>query len=406
MKRTVGLILAIFAFVLITSEVSQAVPAFARQYRLSCSTCHAPFPRLKEYGDEFAGNGFVLDDLDANRYYVDTGDEDLSLLRDFPIGVRMEAHLRYDDDRDNANDFDLRTPYMVKFLSGGALSDNISYYFYMYFDERGEVAGVEDAYIMFNNLFDLDFDIYAGQFQVSDPLFKRELRLTFEDYYAYKFSYPYSRINLAYDRGLMFTLGLPTGTDIIAEVVNGNGLEDAEGGVFDDDEYKCYAGRISQGIGDFLRIGGFYYYGMERIDYMDPSQAVHSFENEVIYWGPDVTLSYQDMVELNVQYLKRTDSELPLVGSGLSEEAEADAYMAELIIMPDGELSKHYGVLVYNNVEMEVGVPGAVPSTTTYETITAHLGHLIRRNIRFGVEYTRDLENDINYGGIGVVFGF
>ena len=38
---------------------------------------------------------------------------------------------------------------------------------------------------MFNNLFGSELDITVGQFQISDPLFKRELRLTKDDYYIY-----------------------------------------------------------------------------------------------------------------------------------------------------------------------------------------------------------------------------
>ncbi len=38
---------------------------------------------------------------------------------------------------------------------------------------------------MFNDLFGRDLDLYVGQFQVSDPLFKREIRLPFEDYQIY-----------------------------------------------------------------------------------------------------------------------------------------------------------------------------------------------------------------------------
>ena len=37
----------------------------------------------------------------------------------------------------------------------------------------------------FNNVFGSELDISVGQFQVSDPLFKRELRLPFEDYQVY-----------------------------------------------------------------------------------------------------------------------------------------------------------------------------------------------------------------------------
>ena len=68
--------------------VVEAIPAFARKYRMSCTTCHAPVPRLAEkaYGDEFAGNGFVLADQEASRYYVETGDKDLDLIRETPPG--------------------------------------------------------------------------------------------------------------------------------------------------------------------------------------------------------------------------------------------------------------------------------------------------------------------------------
>ena len=49
-----------FAFSLLLASDADAIPAFARRYNLSCSTCHAPFPKLKPYGDDFAGNGFII----------------------------------------------------------------------------------------------------------------------------------------------------------------------------------------------------------------------------------------------------------------------------------------------------------------------------------------------------------
>ena len=39
---------------------ANAIPAFARKYRTTCATCHAPFPRLTPFGETFAGNGFVM----------------------------------------------------------------------------------------------------------------------------------------------------------------------------------------------------------------------------------------------------------------------------------------------------------------------------------------------------------
>ncbi len=368
------------------TESAEAIPAFARKYNMSCTTCHAPIPRLKAYGDEFAGNGFVLKDKDATRYFVETGDEHLSLIRDFPVAVRIDGFIKYDSETDR--DVDLAAPYLVKFLSGGSLAKNLAYYFYFYMNERGEVAGVEDAYLMFNDLFGKDLDLYLGQFQVSDPLFKRELRLTYEDYQIYKHAPGESNIALAYDRGMMITLGLESGTDIIVEILNGNGLSAADDSkVYDSDQFKCFAGRISQDINDNIRLGGFGYYGKEAQD---------NFENEVWMAGPDLTLSYNDIAELNVQYMERRDTDPDFVGN--TEDVESRGGHAELIILPDGDRSRYYGVLLGNYVESFEG-------TWKYKSIAAHAGYLLRTNLRLTGEIIYDVEAEETKALIGFTMG-
>ena len=67
------------------------------------------------------------------------------------------------------------------------------------------MAGIEDAFLYFNNVGGVDFDILVGQFQVSDPLFKRELRLTRDDYTAFTLRPGASGIDLTYDRGVVLS---------------------------------------------------------------------------------------------------------------------------------------------------------------------------------------------------------
>lgn len=342
---------------------------------MSCTTCHTPFPKLKPYGDDFAGNGFELEDQDAPRYMVETGDEKLDLIRDLPLAVRMEGYLQYQTQTDK--DVDYSTPYYLKFISGGKVTDGFAYYFYFYLSEHGEVAGIEDAYVMFNNLFDSELDIYFGQFQVSDPLFKRELRLTYEDYPVYTVAPGKSQISLKYDRGFMITYGFETGTDLIFETVNGNGLVEADDfGVFDDDKYKSFAGRISQDIGEYFRIGGFGYYGKE---------GTEDVNNEVYYYGPDMSIAYAPL-ELNVQYLERSDSDPNLVDYD-GDEIETRGAMAELIYLPDGEFSEFYAVGLFNWIESDF-------EELEYRSLTGHVGHVFRSNLRFFVEYTYEMESE------------
>ncbi len=366
------------------TQSAEAIPAFARKYRMSCWTCHEPTPRLKPYGDDFAGNGFVLKDQDAPRYYVDTGDEDLSLIREFPIAVRMDGFLKYESRTDR--NVDLSSPYILKLLSGGSLADDLAYYFYFYFSEHGEIAGVEDAYLMFNNLFDSELDVYLGQFQVSDPLFKRELRLTYEDYQIYKTSVGESRVSLAYDRGIMLTYGFENGPDVIAEIVNGNGLSEADSYlVYDDDKYKCFAGRISQDVTEYGRVGAFGYWGREESD----------ADNEVWYIGGDASVGDGKFIEVNGQFLERRDSDPLFTGLDDAEKVETRGVMAEAIITPKGQRSPVYLVGLVNWVDSDY-------DHLKYRTGTAHIGYMLRTNLRL----TGEVTYDFNHEEVRIVTGF
>jgi hypothetical protein len=369
----------------------QAMPAFARKYSMSCKTCHAPFPKLKPYGEEFAGNGFVIKDKDTPRDTIDTGDASLSLLRNLPIALRLEGFLAWNNA--NVRQTDFLAPYLLKFLSGGSIAKNIAYYFYFFLSERGEVAGIEDAFIMFNELFGSDLDLYVGQFQISDPLFKREVRLPFEDYQIYRVTPGDSRLNLTYDRGVMLTYGFTTGTDVTFEVLNGTGIGEANvfrG--FDDDPYKNVLLRISQEVAPAFRVGAFGFLGKER-----PEETV----NSVTMFGGDATLSVKPF-ELNVQYVERRDTN-PFFATVLPlEKVMTRGAFAELVYLPKGDDSRWYGAGLFNWVDSD-------QFDLRYSAATAHVGYLLRRNVRVTAEATYAFRGP--YGehlrvGTGLIFGF
>ena len=97
-----------------------------------------------------------------------------------PLAIRIDGFASYNFNNEGTADFS--APFVVKILSGGELSDKLSYYFYFLFNERGSVAGLEDAFLMYHDLLSSGINFYIGQFQVSDPLFKGELRYTLEPY--------------------------------------------------------------------------------------------------------------------------------------------------------------------------------------------------------------------------------
>lgn len=389
-----SIIIILFLVFAFASDTS-AIPAFARHYKISCTTCHDPFPKLKAYGDEFAGDGFVMPEEESDRDYIIAGDDLLRLNRDFPIAVRADLLAAHDSDKEVKSD--LRTPWGLKLLSGGLLYKNIGYYFYFYISERGEVAGVEDAYIHFNNLFGREFDIMVGQFQTSDPLMKRELRLTVEDYEIYKSRIGASGTNLAYDRGVMLVYGIPqTGTDLVAMVVNGNGIPEAgENRVYDNDKYKNFGLRVTQGLGDIASVGGFYYYGKESISHqlVDPIET-YTGTNEVTYMGPDVNVGL-GILEFTGQYLIRKDTE-PMSGM---EDIETTGIVAEVIYAPQKDKSRFYLTGLYNNIDSDM-------DAFDYETATLSGTYLVARNLRLIGEYTRNLKKESNLLTVGVISAF
>jgi hypothetical protein len=393
-KILIGFICLIFTFSLFIVTDSNAIPAFARRYKVSCTTCHAPFPHLKPYGDEFAGNGFIMIENEKERDYVTAGDNLLWLNKDFPLAVRFDAFAIYDQDK--TVDKDLQTPFGVKLLSGGTLYKNIGYYFYFYMYEAGEIAGIEDAYIHFNDVFKTPLDIMVGQFQVCDPLMKRELRLTYEDYEIFKVKVGDSRTNLTYDRGMMFTYGInKTSTDLFAMVVNGNGKKPAseEHLKFDDDKFKNFALRVSQGVGKYLSVGGFYYQGKEKVLV---GEEVGKIENEVSYYGPDVNV-VAGPIGLTAQYLIRKDTN-PFFEAAATEY-QTKGIVAEVMISPFLDRSRYYFTGLYNNIDSD-------QDNLKYQTATVCVNYLFARNLRLNAEFTRDLERDSNRFGIGMVTAF
>lgn len=396
MKKTI--LPAILIFIIVSTIASDvlAIPAFARKYNMTCKTCHSPFPKLKPYGDEFAANGFVLKDQDAPRYYIETGDPELSLIRDLPLAMRLEGYVTYNQDETKQSDF--TTPILFKLLTGGSITKDVSYFLY-YILENGEAGKIEDAWVMYNNLFGTELDVTLGQFQVCDPIFKRELRLTKDDYMIYKVRPGNSSVDLTYDRGLMLSYGFETGTDITVEIVNGSGIgEGFMSGNFDNDKYKNIMGRVSQDVNEHVRLGAMGYWGKEVGESAYSSGEV----NELWMLGGDATISF-DPLELNLQYVERKDNN-PLfypdwIGNFRPLDYKTRGAFGELVYRPNGDDSKWYAVALFNWIESD-------QTDLDYKTVSGHLGYLLRRNIRLVGELSYDIKREFATVGVGFVTAF
>ncbi len=367
-------------------QSAAAIPAFARKYGYSCEVCHAPVPHLKAFGEEFMDNGYRIPDKEPPRATVDTGDPLLLLQRDLPLAMRFDAYLGYAPNAAGAKT-DFMAPVAMKILSGGSISETVSYYTYFLMSEDAKVVGLEDTYLSFRGVFGLPVDIVFGQYRVTDPIKATETRLTLQNYAAFKFRVGDSRINLAYDRGIMAVTGTNFGTDFILQVVNGNGIEEQD--IFDSDKYKSLIYRVAQGLAKGkLRVGLLGYSGKEA--------GEDGRTNAVTYFGPDLRLRLTG-VELLLEYVRRTDTN-PLFLAA-EDKITSDAFLAEAVISPWGEKGRTFFTAAWNRVDS-----GLEPASQN--TLTLNVNYLLRRNLKWVAEYTHDLLRDDHRLLTGIVTAF
>ncbi len=392
------------------------IPAFARKYGLSCSVCHAPAPRLTEFGEQFAANGFEMAPGEPPRDTIDTGDPTLRLLSEIPLAIRFDAYVRALSRREGSEvAYDIQTPWGIKLLSGGAIADKVSYYLYFFLSERGEVAGLEDAYLQFTDIAGSGVSAIVGQFQLSDPLFKRELRLEYEDYQPYRVRVGDAVADLTYDRGFMASWSPWEGGDLVAMLVNGQGLrEGSESRSLDRDALKSGGLRWSQDVGP-LRLGVYGYGGGERIG---------DVTNRTWIFGPDATIPLGTAAELNLQYLRRLDDD-PFFGTcaiaspcpggfTTNEETTVDMAFAEVLWWPSGPSGRVYISGLYNWIDadrpivsLRIGEQETAPGLLSrYTSGTLGLNYLLSRNIRLLTEGGWDFERDQARFVTGVMTAF
>jgi hypothetical protein len=391
--------LAVLLATLIGAGRAFAIPAFARLYGVSCTVCHDPIPRLSAFGEMFVGNGyrFYPGQLPPDR--LATGDPLLELPGRLRLAMRLDAYAMAYSGGQAVTDF--QTPYSLKIISGGPLSEHLSYYIYFMLSEAGETGGIEDAYVSWNELAGAPVSVSVGQFQVSDVIFARELRLEHQDYAIYGARIGSTPVNLTYDRGLMVDADL-AGFTITGEVVNGNGNGAASAsGRFDNDGHKSLMGHVSRELIGGVTVGVMGY--MTRQD--GSVSGGPAVRNRLWMLGGDASVALGP-VELRGQFIHREDSR-PTFTPGEPTTITSGGF-GEVLLHRAG--SRWYAVALYNLIRtsrplLDVGL-GGPSGLSRYETVTGGGGYLLRRNLRTYAEGTWDTELRTTQWTLGMTMAF
>ena len=187
-------------------------------------------------------------------------------------------------------------------------------------------------------------------------------------------------------------------------MLNGSGIGPADAArSFDNDKYKNTMFRLSQDLGEHLRVGGFAYFGREAgTNPNGPGYGTgqpYTTTNDLWMAGPDLTVELEN-VQFNAQYVERSD-ENPFFLSpdpGSTTKVKTRGAFAELTITPGGDRGRWYGTALYNWVESD--------KDALYRTTTLHVGYLLARNFRLVGELTNDMIAKTNKLSVGFVSAF
>lgn len=210
LKRLVLAAAAASALQLAFAAVSHAIPAFTRQYKVECTTCHTIFPELNEYGEVFLKNSYVYPKAHGAQPAAKGGEEAKGkpaeslpeglLLAGIPelVPVSFVASINAGFDPDARNEFDLSTR-SLRLLAASHFREKAAFYVSYNafsegtFDPRASTVpannnpDIEELFFVWRHALDTPVNVRLGRMQPKLGLFKKSNKISVASSFA-----PYS----------------------------------------------------------------------------------------------------------------------------------------------------------------------------------------------------------------------
>ena len=166
---------------------AQGHPGWARKYKMSCFACHAPVPKLNDFGRRFRVNGFQLPGtLEATVLWEQKSIPIAAMVHEMFVRKTVTNNMAMDTGGGIPAGESLRLNSFnnlnLELFSGGIASKNISYFALWEFETHNELedgkfhteTGVEfeQAFVMYNNILDSGFghlNARIGLFELDLP---------------------------------------------------------------------------------------------------------------------------------------------------------------------------------------------------------------------------------------------
>lgn len=133
-----------------------AIPSFARQTNMSCSSCHTMFPELNAFGRLFKLNGYTLTGI-ATIQSTDKNDNlTLNLLKIPQVSSMIQASYTYKSKKQpGTQNNNIALPQQLSLFLAGEITPKIGGFIQITYDDQGGAIGLDNSDIRYANQTEL-----------------------------------------------------------------------------------------------------------------------------------------------------------------------------------------------------------------------------------------------------------
>ena len=144
-------VLGILAAATVTvAPAARAIPSFARQTKMPCSTCHTQFPELTEFGRMFKLNGYTLSAIEKIEAQDSAGREELSLNLMPIVSIMAQASLTELRKRMNGGpNGNVLLPDQLSVFLAGAITPKIGAFVQLTYDAQSGSLHLDNTSLRF-----------------------------------------------------------------------------------------------------------------------------------------------------------------------------------------------------------------------------------------------------------------
>jgi len=150
LRRTLAATIGAVTLLLVASSPATAIPSFARQTRMPCSSCHTQFLELTEMGRNFKLNGYVLRAIDAIEVADSTGKQELLLNLPSTVSMMFQASATATSHAlPGAKNYGVFLPDQLSIFLAGEIGPKLGAFVQVTMDPQSGTLGIDNTELRF-----------------------------------------------------------------------------------------------------------------------------------------------------------------------------------------------------------------------------------------------------------------